>query len=536
MEYLVLARKWRPQIFEDVIGQEHVVRTLKNAISQGRTAHAYIFSGPRGVGKTTIARILSKSINCETGPTEAPCNQCANCVEITEGISMDVREIDGASNRGIDEIRELRENAKFSPASSRYKIYIIDEVHMLTKEAFNALLKIIEEPPPHVLFIFATTELHKIPATILSRCQRHDFRRVSVRQLADHLKRIAVSENVAVSDRALLWIAEAGEGSVRDSQSIFDQAISYAGASIGDEAIEDLLGLSDRRLAYHISEAVLARDARTCIKIVGEAYYAGIDMGQFFSILLVHFRNLLMAKISGGDPSIIDLPDSETRQLIDQVKEISKETLQRLLNIMLSEEEEARRSFNPRLNLEYVLVKMAGIEPLIPIDEVLSRIENIESRFDGEIDPVPLRTSEEQGKGRRGLKEENGGSWEQFKETVKKTRFPLWSKIEPGIFMGMEKDVLRIGLPENCIFLISGADKETLLELAREFFKPKQIGSLELQGSAANTAESGNSHSLQARHKNDVRREALNHPAVQKAINLFEGAEVREVIPKNEKK
>ncbi|MEN6330501.1 MAG: DNA polymerase III subunit gamma/tau, partial [Smithella sp.] len=208
MEYLVLARKFRPQSFEDVAGQEHVVKTLRNAISQGHVAHAFLFSGPRGVGKTTIARILAKSLNCEKGPTPTPCNECSNCKEITDGSSLDVREIDGASNRGIDEIRELRENIKFVPAAARYKIYIIDEVHMLTREAFNALLKTLEEPPSHVKFIFATTENYKVPATILSRCQCYDFRRISLKEIAANLQKVAEAEEIQISEAALSWIAE----------------------------------------------------------------------------------------------------------------------------------------------------------------------------------------------------------------------------------------------------------------------------------------------------------------------------------------
>jgi len=278
MEYLVLARKWRPQVFEDVLGQEHVGKTLKNAIRLGRVAHAYLFSGPRGVGKTSVARILAKALNCEKGPVEIPCNSCVNCREITEGSSMDVNEIDGASNRGIDEIRELRENVKFAPASSRYKIYIIDEVHMLTKEAFNALLKTLEEPPPHVIFVFATTETHKVPATILSRCQRFDFRRLSLRNITDNLRRIASMEGIRISDAGLTLIAEASEGSVRDAQSLFDQAISFAGTEIGDGEVEELLGTADRRFLFSLSEAVLARDAAACLRIIEEAYFAGLDM------------------------------------------------------------------------------------------------------------------------------------------------------------------------------------------------------------------------------------------------------------------
>ena len=383
VEYRVLARKWRPQVFEDVLGQEHVVRTLKNAIGQQRIAHAFLFSGPRGVGKTSIARIMAKALNCETGPTPTPCNQCSHCVEITNGNAIDVREIDGASNRGIDEIRELRESVKFAPASCRYKIYIIDEVHMLTREAFNALLKTLEEPPGHVIFIFATTETQKVPATILSRCQCFDFRRIPLKQIADNLKMIAVSDGIRISDNGLSWIAEAGDGSLRDSQSIFDQVISYAGFEIGDPAVEEILGRSDRRFLFLLSEAVLARDAGRCLRIIDEAYYAGLDMRYFYQTLLGHFRNLLFTAIAGEKEPLVDLPAEESVKLKVQAAGQSTETLQRYLEILMAEEENVRRSQNPRLNLEAILCRMAFLEPMIPIEAVLARMEGLERRLGG---------------------------------------------------------------------------------------------------------------------------------------------------------
>ena len=296
--YLVLARKWRPQVFEEVLGQRHITQTLQNAISQRRVAHAFLFAGARGVGKTSTARILAKALNCDTGPQVNPCNHCANCQEITNGSSMDVIEIDGASNRGIDEIRELRENVRYTPAKGHYKIYIIDEVHMLTKEAFNALLKTLEEPPPHIVFIFATTEPHKIPATILSRCQRYDFKRIPLREIRESLKRIVGQEEIQISQRGLITIAQESEGSLRDAQSLLDQVIAYGGKNIRDEDIAEVLGLIDRKILNDTVEAIADKDVARCMEIIEHVYHFGYDLQHFCRELLQYLRNLILIKVT----------------------------------------------------------------------------------------------------------------------------------------------------------------------------------------------------------------------------------------------
>jgi DNA polymerase-3 subunit gamma/tau len=559
VEYLVLARKFRPQDFDGVVGQEHAVKTLRNAIHLGRIAHAFIFSGPRGVGKTTVARILAKALNCEKGPTEVPCNECSNCREITEGIAMDVREIDGASNRGIDEIRELRENVKFSPLSSRYKLYIIDEVHMLTREAFNALLKTLEEPPAHVIFIFATTEIHRIPATILSRCQCFEFKRISLKQIKGSLRRISEKEGVQISEKGLTWVAEAGDGSLRDAQSIMDQIISYAGFEIRDQDVEEILGLTDRRFLFRLSKAVFERNAGLCLRTIEEGYYAGLDMKYFYQMLIGHFRNLLLTKIIGKDHDLLDLGDEEVADLGMQTEGVSQETIQRLLDILMAEEENVKRSQNPRINLEMILVRMAYLEPMIAIDKWLSRMEGLEKRLAPsgtvqakqsshevrEIGAVPSRKQELFKVAQSGMVDQVHSGydaaegkimediWEDLKGFVKKQSYPLFSKIEPGVFLGYENRRLKIGFHKGYIFLddiTEKAQKDRLTEISKAYFGDDVTVIIESLDTEQYSQHNKNHNSVTNNNKNnDARRDALNHPLLQKVLDVFDGAVVREV-------
>ncbi|HOX15305.1 MAG TPA: DNA polymerase III subunit gamma/tau [Smithellaceae bacterium] len=563
MEYLVLARKFRPQAFDDVAGQEPVVRTLVNAIGQGRIGHAFLFSGPRGVGKTSVARILAKSLNCEQGPTATPCNKCANCKEITDGNSMDVREIDGASNRGIDEIRELRENVKFAPAASKYKIYIIDEVHMLTREAFNALLKTLEEPPGHVIFIFATTENHKVPATILSRCQCYGFRRISLSEIAANLGRLAAVEGITVSPAALSWIAEAGDGSMRDAQSIFDQVISYAGLTISDDDVEDILGLADRKYLYRLSEAIMARNAGVCLMILEEAYLAGIDMKHFYSMLLKHFRNLLLVKIAADGISSFDIAPEQAEKLKNQTQNVSRETLQRYLDILLNEADSLRRSQEVRMKIETVLVRMAYLESVLPVGEILATLESLEQRLQKGLPPSRGRFDAEPVAAQQPLEKPQASSTqksvdqpqqkqnpdpkevrhaakpspgEDLKKFIKRENAPLGAKIEAAEVLGLENGCLTLGIPSGYLFLeniMEKQQKEELERIAGIYYSQKvslAIKTIE----ATKTNNSG--RSAKANNLNDIKREAMNSPLLQKIIAEFEGAELIDIKPITDKK
>jgi len=335
------------------------------------------------VGKTSVARILAKAVNCEKGPSPTPCNQCSSCREISHGNSVDVIEIDGASNRGIDSIRELRETARYRPAKALYKIYIIDEVHMLTAEAFNALLKTLEEPPPHVIFIFATTEPHKIPATILSRCQRFDFRRLSLEQIVEHLRKITNQEGAGFSDGVLYAIAREADGSMRDSQSLLEQLLAFSGDGLPDVEILDILGVIDRQSILKAGAAILSGNAVACLELVEDIYRRGIDSRQFCRHLCDHFRNLLFITVSGSELRV-DLPEDEKKILMDQTAGTTAESLHVYFQMLLRGEEEIRRSSMPKIALEMLLLRMAQLPRLESVDVLLDRISKLELYFEGE--------------------------------------------------------------------------------------------------------------------------------------------------------
>ena len=382
MSYLVIARKWRPQTFAEVVGQPHVTRTLQNAISKNRIAHAYLFCGARGVGKTSVARIFAKTLNCLTAGSAAPCNECSNCREITQGNAVDVVEIDGASNRGIDSIRDLRETVRYRPAKSRHKIYIIDEVHMLTAEAFNALLKTLEEPPEHVLFFFATTEPHKIPATILSRCQRFDFRRIPTQELIKHLRHIANQEQTGLPEGVLYAIAREADGSMRDAQSLLEQILAFSGEDLSGEEILDILGIVDRQSIQKVATAVFDGDARSCLEVVDDLYRRGIDCRRFCQQLCDLFRNLLVLARGGrGVESLLDLPEDEILVLKDTLGKTSTESLHLIFQLVLKAEEEIRRSSLPRTTLEMLLLRLTQLPRLEPLEEILAQLSLLETRM-----------------------------------------------------------------------------------------------------------------------------------------------------------
>ena len=382
MSYLVLARKYRPQTFDEIVGQEHVTQTLTNAIATGRLHHAFLFTGARGVGKTTAARILAKCLSCVNAPTATPCNVCDACREITAGTSVDVQEIDAASNNGVDNIRELRDAIRYAPVRGKKKVYILDEVHMLSGGAWNALLKTLEEPPPHAVFVFATTDPHKLPATILSRVQRYDFKLVPQRRIVDHLAKILDDEKITHEKSALSLVARESGGSVRDALSLLDQVIASSPSGLTEAATADVLGVADRTLLDKLGNAVLTKDAHTALALVDAAFARGQDLAQLAHAFLGHLRDLVVARAVADPSALIDASPTELESLVKAAQSVPAGVPELLFERFAKVAEEVSKSAVPRYVLEVGLIALTRVEPLEPIGSLLNKLEALESRVE----------------------------------------------------------------------------------------------------------------------------------------------------------
>jgi DNA polymerase-3 subunit gamma/tau len=520
-------------------------------------AHAFLFTGARGVGKTSTARILAKTLNCELGVVHEPCNVCPLCLEITKGTSTDVFEIDGASNNGVEDVRDLRDSIKYLPSHSRYKIIIIDEVHMLSTNAFNALLKTLEEPPEHVKFIFATTEPHKLPITILSRCQRFDFKRVPVAKIIGRLREIAGRENVTISDSALALIARKGDGSMRDSLTAFDQVLAFCDSSVSDEDVATLIGAVDPRLLADISAAVFSADTQAVLAGIKRVDMVGYNMRQFCQDLIEHFRNLLVIRSVKKPEEILDLADAELDELRRQAAAFSAQDIQRRLTLLIKADGEMAFASFQRLILEMSLLKAALLVPVIPINELLEKIKVLEA---GAVHtPVlPWNTGRpaasgagerERGEPKKALpqpskvaqptppapptpKTQPHGShsdWERFVAFVVEKRPAIGSILEHGSPLKLEPGLMEIGFPAGSYYLTSAQDADSIKEireLAQEF--SGAATAVKIKSIIPETGDSPQSLAEKKKSDREQRIEGLKqdvaaHPVINEALRLFGG-------------
>ena len=470
MSYQVFARKYRPQVFDDVLGQDHVVRTLKNAIQQQRLAHAYLFVGPRGTGKTSTARILAKAVNCIQGPTVNPCGVCDSCREISQGISLDVLEIDGASNNSVDQIRELRENVRFAPRG-KYKIYIIDEVHMLTQQAFNALLKTLEEPPAHVIFIFATTEPHKVLPTILSRCQRFDLRRIPAQTIAKHLEYIAGKEGVHLDQDAADAIAVAAEGGLRDAESMLDQLVAFCGDTIGENQVLEVFGLTAEHIVANLTRAILRETAAEALAIVHQQAEAGKDLSKLLGDLLAFFRNLLIFKI---DPQSLreEISDHARAVLEELAVNVDTKRLLRLIEGTSEVEATIKWASNKKLHLEIALIRAIQTLGEVSLDNVIDALESLRtgstsppskeaSRGIKAVEKVEATTAVEAAPSKNLPQiaevkaepnetiEPEESAWPKILDAIRSRRPLIVSWLEPATPLYPERGTLRLAFPKD---------------------------------------------------------------------------------------
>jgi DNA polymerase-3 subunit gamma/tau len=534
MTYQVLARRLRPQRFEDVIGQEHVTHTLQAAIKAGRVAHAFLFCGPRGVGKTTTARILAKALDCERGPTPDPCNACSTCHEIAEGIAFDVLEIDGASHTQVDKMRDLMETVAHRPMKSRFKIYIIDEVHMLSQHSFNALLKTLEEPPPHVKFIFATTDPQKVLPTVVSRCQRYDLRRIALDELGAHLGRTVAAEQRTADPAALALIAREADGSLRDAQSLLEQVLATGVASIDEAVVRDVVGGADRGLVIEVAGAVLQGDATRCVRALRSLHAHGYDARRFCRDLLEHFRHLAVLGATGDRTLLAGLPEAEIDALATQAATRASDDLQRAFRVLLDADEAIAvpaRTIDPQLVLEMAVLRLATSAPLVSFDELTRRLEALATGGPapsappgGGVRTARPASSAPAARAATAVAGDVREVWDALLQRVQSERVSLYMALAAARPLGLEQGLLRVGV-ENEALRRDLNRKESLDAL--------RVIATDVAGRPV-TVEIGPlpaEHALETPAAQVKRRteETLADPLVQAAVEIFGGAEVRGV-------
>ena len=541
MSYIVLSRKYRPKSFNEIVGQEHIVNTLANAIQSNRVAHAYLFAGPRGVGKTSMARILSKALNCQKGPTDAPCNKCSTCESIRNGNDIDVLEIDGASNRGIDEIRNIRQNVGYAPAISRYKIYIIDEVHMLTREAFNAILKTLEEPPGHVKFIFATTSPNRVPDTVQSRCQRFDFKNISVSDISNRLAQICKTENILVEDGALQTIAKYAMGGLRDSESILDQLTSFCREKITLRDIYDVLGVVSEGEIAGLIDSFVDKNPELAVKIFHEITENGKDVDGFIDQLLSYIRDLLLVSICSKNSDLVETISRDVNLLQKQASRLAPDTLMYMIQLISETKSKVKDLLQQKILLEVVLIKLATMEDLKPINTVLNRIEDIKRSLEGNVNGGGVKAPdyddsvgvvrnteirENASDGYIGVNERDNqdanisDTWDKIMTEIQDKKRSIWVLLRDAELLNFADNEVLLEFPGNYLIhkeRLEKPEEKRIIEACIEKITGKKI--------PVRLTISKNGRRIVTKNKDErIGNDVINDPIVKRTREIFDGS------------